>query len=329
MPTFVNDGGPDDGVQGITADPHHNGVFGRNNSTTARNAVDPGGNGVFGFTQVPDGAGVFGAHNTGGIGVSGIATGGDGAIGISGSSDTGHGIQGITHAATKSGVRGAADGNGTGMLAQSDSGSGLVATSKGGQGISAFSDNDIAIFAQGATFSGVFNGPFVVNKGPKDSDINGSLVINDGNLFLNKGDIFLANAADCAEDFGLSEGKQIEPGTVVVLDGKGRLAESTAPYDKRVAGVISGAGDYKPGLVLDRKPSSSGRVPLALIGKAYCKVDASHGSVEVGDMLTTSSTPGHAMKATDASRAFGSVIGKALASLEGGRGLVPILISLQ
>jgi len=51
--------------------------------------------------------------------------------------------------------------------------------------------------------------------------------------------------------------------------------------------------------------------------------------VEVGDLLTTSATPGHAMKATDNARAFGAVLGKALAPLPSGKGLVPILVTLQ
>jgi rRNA processing protein Krr1/Pno1 len=61
----------------------------------------------------------------------------------------------------------------------------------------------------------------------------------------------------------------------------------------------------------------------------YCKVDARHGSIEVGDLLTTSDTPGHAMKATDSLKAFGSVIGKALRPLKEGQALIPILIALQ
>jgi hypothetical protein len=35
-----------------------------------------------------------------------------------------------------------------------------------------------------------------------------------------------------------------------------------------------------------------------------CKVDASDTLVRVGDLLTASSTPGHAMKASDPSREF-------------------------
>ena len=70
-------------------------------------------------------------------------------------------------------------------------------------------------------------------------------------------------------------------------------------------------------------------MPIALMGKVYCKVDASYGAIEVGDLLTTSPTPGHAMKADDPLKAFGAVIGKALQPLELGQGLIPILIALQ
>jgi hypothetical protein len=61
----------------------------------------------------------------------------------------------------------------------------------------------------------------------------------------------------------------------------------------------------------------------------YCKVDAQYSPIEVGDLLTTSPTPGHAMKADDPLKAFGTVIGKALRPLSEGQGLIPILIALQ
>ena len=65
------------------------------------------------------------------------------------------------------------------------------------------------------------------------------------------------------------------------------------------------------------------------MGKVFCKVDASYGAVEAGDLLTTSDTPGYAMKAADAAKAFGAVVGKALRALPEGQGLIPILVSLQ
>lgn len=143
------------------------------------------------------------------------------------------------------------------------------------------------------------------------------------------GDIFLTGGADCAEDFDIVGAESIEPGTVMVIDNNGSLRASEQAYDKRVAGVISGAGDYRPGITLDRQKARSNRLPIALTGKVYCKVDAEHSPVEVGDLLTTSSTIGHAMKADSRTKAFGAVIGKALHELEDGKGLIPILVALQ
>ena len=65
------------------------------------------------------------------------------------------------------------------------------------------------------------------------------------------------------------------------------------------------------------------------MGKVFCKVDASFGAIAAGDLLTTSTTCGHAMKASDAQQAFGAVIGKAMRPLALGQGLIPILVSLQ
>ena len=63
--------------------------------------------------------------------------------------------------------------------------------------------------------------------------------------------------------------------------------------------------------------------------KVFCKVDATSEPVSVGDLLTTSATSGHAMKATDPLRVFGAVLGKALRPLREGCGLIPVLVSLQ
>jgi hypothetical protein len=115
----------------------------------------------------------------------------------------------------------------------------------------------------------------------------------------------------------------------MVLDTEGELRQSEEAYEKGVVGVLSGGGSYKPGIILDKHESPDRRLPVALVGKVFCKVDARHAPIAVGDLLTTSPTRGHAMKATDPQRAFGSVIGKALRPLKSGQGLVPILIALQ
>jgi hypothetical protein len=142
------------------------------------------------------------------------------------------------------------------------------------------------------------------------------------------GDIRLTGA-DCAEQFDTEESQELEPGSVMTIGEGGRLRPCFEAYDRRVAGVVSGAGSYSSGIVLDSRPGQGRRAPLALTGKAYCRVDAGHSPVEVGDLLTTSATVGHAMKATDPSRAFGATVGKALQPLGTGVGLIPILVALQ
>lgn len=143
-----------------------------------------------------------------------------------------------------------------------------------------------------------------------------------------EGDILLT-AADCAEQFDVLDGSTTEPGSVVVIDGDGSLRQCSEPYDRRVAGVISGAGTYRPGIVLDKQATSQDRLSVSLIGKVFCKVDGDYGPISVGDLLTTSPTPGHAMKASEPERALGAVLGKALTTWPSGRGLVPILVALS
>jgi hypothetical protein len=163
----------------------------------------------------------------------------------------------------------------------------------------------------------------------KDSDIfikngAGETIIQ---LSAARGDIILENA-DCAEEFDCAT-DDIEPGDVVVLADGGAVCRSADAFDKRVVGIASGAGAYQPGIVLDRRHAGTRRTPVAIAGKAFCKVNAATRPVRLGDLLTTSSTAGHAMKADDPVRAFGAVIGKALAPREQGVGLVPVLVGLQ
>jgi hypothetical protein len=142
------------------------------------------------------------------------------------------------------------------------------------------------------------------------------------------GDITLQNA-DCAEEFDVNDASIIDPGTVMVADESGVLSPCRSRYDSRVVGVVSGAGDTKPAIVLGKRTTDSGRLPIALVGKVRCKVDAAYGPISVGDLLTTSDTAGHAMKALDPQRAFGAVLGKALGALQGGASVIPALVALQ
>jgi len=156
----------------------------------------------------------------------------------------------------------------------------------------------------------------------------------DGNVQVNgnvnvTGDVMLAGA-DCAESFAVTTDQALQPGDVLVIGDDGRLQRSVSEYDHRVAGVVASAGDYKPGIVLDSHPRSTGeRAVVSLIGKVYCFADAAYGPIVPGDLLTTSNTPGHAMRAVDGHRSIGSIIGKALGPLGQGSGLIPMLVTLK
>jgi hypothetical protein len=113
-------------------------------------------------------------------------------------------------------------------------------------------------------------------------------------------------------------------------DNPGKLRVTTIPYDRSVAGIISGAGGVNPGMVMGQAGTfADGEHPVALTGRVYCFCDASNGPIRPGDLLTTSSVFGHAMKVTDHQLAQGAIIGKAMGTLSEGRGLVLILVSLQ
>lgn len=306
--------------------------------------------GVAGLSQsTTGGAGVYGKNTAGGTGVhgdsdtwmgvygkststkggAGVYGEGDECVGVLGTSKTRMGVYGVTETGV-AGVWGEHKANGVGVGAKSKDGQGLRAYSEGNEAVHAetHSPGTAAVAAFNLNPDGKGAAIFAKKEGNKghagffegNVHVTGSLVAD--------GDIVLANA-DCAEDFDIVEGDLIEPGTVMVVGEEGALHQSNQAYDKRVAGVISGAGDYKPGIVLDKQHSRQNRKPVALLGKVYCKVDASYGAIEVGDLLTTAPTPGHGMKATDPMKAFGAVIGKALGSLREGQGLVPILIALQ
>ena len=140
----------------------------------------------------------------------------------------------------------------------------------------------------------------------------------------------ITGGADVAEPFPMEE-EVIEKGSVVVIDERhpGRLKRSTHSYDKRVAGIVSGANGINPGIALHQDGVIEGSQNVALSGRVYVAADASASPIEPGDLLTTSDVPGHAMKAVDDSKAQGAVLGKAMSSLKGGRGLVLVLVSLQ
>jgi hypothetical protein len=297
------------GVGGTTQDTAQSGVFGIN--TAAGSVPDglnrPAGNGVWGHTSVEKGSGVVGSVDPGltqAVGVTGIGSNG------------GTGVSGNTHSSAQNGVFGINTAGGTvpdGLNRLAGCGVWGHTNVEKGSGVVGTAD---ASLSQAAAVKGVgkIAGQFI-----GDVKISGNLTMDSG------GDIILA---DFAEDFDVLD-PGLEPGTVMVIGDDSGLRPCDAPYDRRVAGVISGAGNFRPGIILGKQRSKDNIVPIALIGKVYCKVDAGYAPIAIGDLLTTSPTPGTAMKALDPLRALGSIIGKALGGLDEGSGLVPILVALQ
>lgn len=145
----------------------------------------------------------------------------------------------------------------------------------------------------------------------------------------------IKGGSDLAESFDITGGYDVsapEPGMVVSINpsSPGELTVSGTAYDRMVAGVVSGAGGIEPGLIMGQEGSiADGAYPVALTGRVYVYVDASYGAIAPGDLLTTSETPGHAMKVADHARSQGAILGKAMTALEEGTGLVLMLVSLQ
>jgi len=319
------------------------GVGGMSDSGVGVHGVSKTGPGVRGDSEPGDG--VFG-FNKAGTGVHGMTESGRGVFGesltfqgvfgksrdnagIVGESDNMHGIFGVCHNPHGGGVYGGNDAGGYGVQGETKSGVGVFGRSETGEGIHGETRSPTVAAIAAFNLNPAGTGAAIYAQKDGSSGHAGFFIGNvhvTGNLVA-EGDITLQNA-DCAEDFDIAEADLVESGTVMVLGEEGILQPSQSAYDRRVAGVISGAGSYRPGIVLGKQPQGN-RKPIALLGKVYCKVDAQYGAIEVGDLLTTSSTPGHAMKATDPLKAFGAVIGKALRPLKEEQGLIPILIALQ
>jgi hypothetical protein len=139
----------------------------------------------------------------------------------------------------------------------------------------------------------------------------------------------LGTGLDYAEGFDVSAADQVKPGAVLVIDARnpGKLALSANAYDRKVAGIAAGANGLGSGVKLGTGKFDHN---VALAGRVYCNVDATQVEVQPGDLLTTSDTPGCAMKVTDYTRAQGAVLGKAMESLERGkRGQILVLVTLQ
>lgn len=123
-----------------------------------------------------------------------------------------------------------------------------------------------------------------------------------GKLEVDGASYFDGGHVDLAEMVAYSgEG---EAGDVVVVDDQNDNSAkiATKPYDQSVLGIIS----TKPSLTITGG-IKEGKL-LAIAGRVPTKVSNINGAIHRGDLLTTSSLPGYAMKTA----APGPIVGKAL-----------------
>lgn len=146
------------------------------------------------------------------------------------------------------------------------------------------------------------------------------------------GTLHVMGGADFSEPFNFSGKATVKPGMLMAIDpdhpGELRIADKA--YDKTVAGIVSGANGVQPGLMMHQEGTAAdGTTPIALSGRVYAWADASLDPIVPGDLLTTSGTPGHAMKVVDHTKALGAIIGKSMSALPSGTGMILVLVSLQ
>jgi len=169
---------------------------------------------------------------------------------------------------------------------------------------------------------------FFVQGGPGDGNI--MTLLSNGRTKVRV--LEITGGSDLAEQFAIIQNTNPEPGTVVVIDENhpGHLKVSDLPYDRKVAGIVSGAGGVDVGLLMKQSGTvADGTIPVSVTGRVFCHADTTGGAIVPGDLLTTSTIPGYAMKVSDYSRAQGAIVGKAMSPLKDGKGLVLVLVALQ
>lgn len=277
-------------------------IFGNNVATSGNT------DGVFGIAASPNGNGVLGLNNaTSGyaVGVTGITNSPSGA-GLNGFSSTSSGGIGVTGAAATSGI---------GVFGVNQFCSGSTCNPVAGTA---------ALFVTGT------GGTIIAGETNSGSgSVNVFRVDDAGKGFFDGGT--QTGGADFAESVAVAKAPRVyEPGDLLVVDANAnrQLAIASEPYSTLVAGIYS----TKPGVLATphkMDETAANEIPLAIVGIVPCKVSAENGSIQRGDLLVTSSTPGHAMKGTDRARMLGAVVGKALEPLSKGEGVIQVLVTLQ
>jgi hypothetical protein len=297
------------------------------------------GSGVIGRSSASLGAGVRGealATTSANFGVLGLSHSSQG-VGVEGQADatsgTTYGVYGTTTGtASAAGVYGASTTTST-----AGTNFGVYGTAQGPYGVAVFgyepstTGTPIGVFGKVTNASGV--------AGQFTNTATGNVIVansatgkvfrvdTSGNIYMN-GTVH-TTGADFAEEIDAASGQDSTPGDVLVIDSEQNRAVrlSSEPYATNVIGVHA----TKPGVLAAPRGGDDvhNAPPVAMVGIVPCKASAENGPIGRGDLLVTSSTPGHVMRATDRSRLAGAIVGKALEPLESGTGLIEVAVTLQ
>ncbi len=140
---------------------------------------------------------------------------------------------------------------------------------------------------------------------------------------------FTPLGADFAEVIHVEPAHAYVPGDVLAIsrDTDRAVALSDQPYSSAVVGVYSTKPGFVGGGAIEETAADGSTIPVALVGIVPVKVSAENGAIHRGDLLTTSATVGHAMKASEFR--VGTILGKAMGELESGTGIIQVLLTLQ
>ncbi len=343
------------GIYSVNSSSSGRGGYFNNTSTTGTTY------GVYSENNSPDGYGVYALHdNEGGTGPAGYF---ETDSNVAGAYALHAKVDDVTASGTTAALRAENTGPGYALYASSQGGNALYATTTGeSSGIYCTTQDGEAVYGIASPtnsteicYGGLFSGGNSDNsRGVYGTVSGGGIGVYGyssggyGGYFdtgvaagpalyvvgtASVGVLTVRGGADLAENFEFkNDHAEVKPGMVVMIDENtdGGMTLATGSYNKKVAGVVSGANELAAGMVLGDFEGAKNQHAVALTGRVWTYVDASEKAVEAGDLLTTSETPGYAMPVVDDSKAHGATIGKAMTKLaKGEKGMVLVLVNLQ
>jgi hypothetical protein len=316
----------------------------------------PWSNAAFKVYNYGNGPSIWGWNGGNGNALRGYATGT--GLGVYGESQDSTGVVG--RSTNGRGVEGYST-NGPGVYANSTNGDSIRVDGAGGNGVYVGSSGDHGVYVASAGWSGVsvwsaaVAGMWVASAGQDGILVNtagwdgvhvvgpvGGVYYGSGKrgdedfAVLNTGEVrskvgFAAPANDFAVTMAVEGDKAgYEAGDVLAVSasGSGAAERTSTAYSSAVVGVYSAVPAFVGGRSVTGDDLAAG-VPVAILGVVACKVSAENGPIRPGDLLVTSATPGHAMRAERERALPGTILGKALEPLDSGTGLIQVLVTLQ